>query len=71
MLPKNKVPEEMKNKRKKAFDEKRCCNHHSGDGFKIFPKVPRFSAPELKMLIEKAQDNVKLNDLQMSLAYIN
>lgn len=71
MIPKKNVPEEIKGKRKKALLEKRCSSHHPGDGFKLFPKVPRYgNTPEkYKELINKIQKDVKLNDLQKSLAY--
>jgi hypothetical protein len=70
MLPKSHVPEEKKAKRAKAFSEKRCTNHHSGEGFKIFSKLPRFCYPKiLKPLLEKVQKKIKITKLQVSLAY--
>ena len=43
MLPENKVPEKVKETRMKAAENRRTSNHHSGDGFKLFPSVPRYS----------------------------
>jgi len=73
MIPKKNVPDEIKEKRKKALLEKRCCSHHPGDGLKIFPKVPRYgnTPARYKELIQEVQKDVKLNDLQRSLAYID
>jgi len=46
MLPKSKVPDNIKEKRKTALYDKRCCNHHPGDGFTIFDRVPKNTLPE-------------------------
>jgi len=73
MIPKKNVPDDVKEKRKKAWDEKRCTSHHPGDGLKLFPKAPRFgNTPEkYKELIKLVQKSVKLNDLQKSLLCID
>lgn len=42
MLPTIKIPEKTKAMRKLAFEKRRTTNHHSGDGFKMFPEMPRF-----------------------------
>ena len=73
MIPKSHIPDEIKIKRKKAFDEKRCSTHHPGDGFRVFPKHPRFgNTPDVyKKLIAQAHGKLILSDLQLSLAYID
>jgi hypothetical protein len=42
MIPSENVPKEFQEKRKKGFQERRTSNHHPGDGFKVFPRVPRY-----------------------------
>ena len=73
MIPKKNVPDDVKEKRKKALQQKRCCSHHPGEGLKLFPKYPRYgnTAEKYKELIEMIQKDVKLNDLQKSLAYFD
>ena len=73
MIPKDKIPSKIKEKRKKALLQKRCCSHHPGEGLKMFPTTPRYgNTPEkYKELIEMVQKDVKLNDLQKSLAYVD
>ncbi len=41
MLPKGQVPAEVVARRRVAVDERRCTNHHPGDGLKLFPALPR------------------------------
>jgi ectoine hydroxylase-related dioxygenase (phytanoyl-CoA dioxygenase family) len=72
MLPKSHVTKNIVEKREKAFEGKRCTGHHPGDGFKMFPKLPRFCKPsELQPLVDKVQKKVSLTDLQISLAHIS
>lgn len=49
--------------RKKAIKDRRTSNHHAGDGFKMFPAVPRYlSDPErFKKLIGDV-NNFKLEE---------
>lgn len=63
MLPANKIPENIKEMRKKAIKDRRTSNHHAGDGFKMFPAVPRYlSDPErFKKLIGDV-NNFKLEE---------
>lgn len=73
MLPKKNITDEIKEKRKKAFLQKRCCSHHPGDGFRMFPKNPRFgnTPKRYQELIDMVQKDVKLTDLMKSLAYFD
>ena len=42
MLPEEKVPPKARETRFKAINERRTSNHHAGDGFKMFPALPRY-----------------------------
>jgi hypothetical protein len=42
MIPTEKVPEAILAKRRKAVETHRTSTHHPGDGFKLFPTLPRF-----------------------------
>ena len=44
MLPASRVPPHIRARRQRAWDERRTSNHHPGDGFKVFPTLPRFVA---------------------------
>jgi len=70
MIPKSSVPKTIVEKREKAVREKRCCSHHPGDGFKIFPAAPRYVDPLLYRKLINKISNVQLNELQESLAFI-
>lgn len=41
MLPKGQVPKDIVERRALAVAERRCSNHHPGDGIKLFPQLPR------------------------------
>lgn len=41
MLPKKQVPAATVAKRAEAVAERRCSSHHPGDGFRMFPRLPR------------------------------
>jgi len=70
-IPKKKVPEKSLKKRKAAWIAKRCSNHHPGDGFTMFPVVPRFADQEIKTIVpEISMQDEDLNDVQKSLLYI-
>jgi hypothetical protein len=70
MLPKSKVNENSINKRKKAFDEKRCTSHHE---VKMFPVVPRFTqeSDKVKNVMNKLFSEIILSKLLISLACID
>lgn len=42
MLPEEKIPPKARETRFKAVNDRRTSNHHAGDGFKMFPAVPRY-----------------------------
>lgn len=42
MLPAERVAPHVRAKRRAACDGLRTSNHHPGDGFKLFPSIPRF-----------------------------
>ena len=44
MIPRGHVPIDVREKRRLAFRQRRCTAHHPGDGFRVFPKLPRFAA---------------------------
>ena len=58
MLPADRVPEKVMENRMKAIKEKRTCCHHPGDGFKMFPKYPRYlnDAENFKNNMEEVMD---------------
>jgi len=71
MLPKEHLNKEIRTKRRNAFELKRCCTHHPGDGFTMFPPTPRWVDPNVyKKLISKVTIR-KLNEIQLSLACID
>ena len=41
MLPTNKIPEEMLEKRKEVAEDRRNTCHHPGDGLNVFPELPQ------------------------------
>lgn len=42
MLPSKKIPENIQKKREKGVVDRRTSTHHPGDGFRLFPVLPRF-----------------------------
>lgn len=42
MLPTERIPDAVLKKRKKAAEDHRTSTHHPGDGFRLFPRLPRF-----------------------------
>lgn len=42
MIPTEKVPDAILKKRKKAAEDRRTSTHQPGDGFRLFPTLPRF-----------------------------
>lgn len=41
-IPADRVEPRIRSKRQDAWEERRTSTHHPGEGFRIFPKVPRF-----------------------------
>jgi len=67
-IPKERVPEESRKERETAWKERRCSSHHPGDGFNLFPILPKKADQGLLEQVGKV--NVRdedLNDLQKSL----
>jgi hypothetical protein len=62
MIPSEKVQKEFQEKRKKGFQERRTSSHHPGDGFKVFPRVPRYvnDPKKFEKLLEKINSEYKL-----------
>ena len=69
MLPSSRLSPEVRQKRRSAFDGKRTSNHHPAEGFKTFPKLPRF-VTDRDAFWEKVCDlqDVELSGVQESLA---
>lgn len=71
MLPASQVPPHVRARRRAALEGRRCSNHHPGDGFRLFPELPRFaSAPERERLrrgLDRLQEG-PLTPLQRRLA---
>ncbi|MEC9440079.1 MAG: phytanoyl-CoA dioxygenase family protein [Myxococcota bacterium] len=69
MLPQARLSKQVRKKRKKAFDERRTSNHHPAEGFKTFPKLPRF-VTDRDAFWERVLElqDIELSDLQESLA---
>ena len=42
MLPQARLSGAIRQRRQKAFDERRTSTHHPAEGFKLFPSLPRF-----------------------------
>jgi hypothetical protein len=67
-IPKDRVPEEKKKERLQAWNEKRCSSHHPGDGFRLFPLLPKEADKKLAEIIpEISLKDEDLTDLQKSL----
>jgi len=70
-VPKKMVPPEMVKIRESAWKDKRCSNHHPGDGFTIFPAVPRRASNSIKDIAPTVSVNEEdLTPLQKSLLYV-
>lgn len=61
-MPKEKVPEIAKEKRSKAWEEKRCSSHAPGEGFELFGVLPKGADEGLKERIGK----VSIGEADMS-----
>lgn len=53
MLPKRKVANDVRARRKKAYALRRTSNHHPGDGFRLFPDLPRFMREDRDAFLKK------------------
>jgi hypothetical protein len=51
MIPRDKVPPHIAAKRREAFEDRRCTAHHPGDGFRIFPRLPRFGSLDYEIVL--------------------
>jgi len=70
-LPKSKVTEKSKKKRQAAWVNKKCSNHHPGDGFSLFPVVPRYGDPSIRTIVPTVSiDEDDMSELQESLLYV-
>lgn len=72
MLPKDRVPGFSIARRREALEARRCSTHHPGDGFRMFPEVPRYANAEQRRVILSKQSGLQRGPstpLQRSLAY--
>ncbi len=72
MLPKDRVPRFIVPRRREALEARRCSSHHPGDGFRMFPEVPRYANAEQRRVILARQAELQRGPstpLQRSLAY--
>lgn len=68
MLPQDRISDHIRFKRQAAFDERRTSNHHPGDGFKMFPTLPRFVTDRDRFLATvRAQMQPTLTPTQQAL----
>jgi len=68
-VPKKMVPEESRKERERAWKERRCSSHQPGDGFRMFPVIPKHKkAKGLREHLGKVNvEDDYLSDLQKSL----
>jgi ectoine hydroxylase-related dioxygenase (phytanoyl-CoA dioxygenase family) len=72
MLPKGQVPKGVVPKRAEALAERRCSSHHPGEGFRVFPRLPRHMTAEQRAAYEAMLPGLQpgpANPLQRSLAH--
>jgi hypothetical protein len=68
MLPHERIPAHIRHKRQQAFEQRRTSSHHPGDGFKMFPQLPRFVTDRARFLIRTlALQEPELSPLQEAL----
>jgi ectoine hydroxylase-related dioxygenase (phytanoyl-CoA dioxygenase family) len=73
MLPKRRVPAATVAKRAQAVAERRCSSHHPGDGFRMFPALPRhMTAAQRARTLERLPglQPGPVGPLQRSLAHV-
>jgi ectoine hydroxylase-related dioxygenase (phytanoyl-CoA dioxygenase family) len=70
-IPKEKIPKQTVKRRQEAWMGRRCSNHHPGDGFTMFPAVPRYADPAIKEIapVVSVEDD-DLTPLQKSLLHV-
>lgn len=42
MIPSSEIDQKILEKRKDGVNKRRVSSHHPGDGFKLFPSLPRY-----------------------------
>lgn len=69
MLPHSRIPAYIRHKRTGAFTDRRTSNHHPGDGFKMFPRLPRFVTDRSAFLARTLalQEDLELSAVQQAL----
>ncbi len=73
MLPKEQVPKDILPRRAQAVAERRCSNHHPGDGLRLFPALPRrLTAAQRRRYLERlpSLQPGPTGALQRSLAHV-
>ncbi|MEL6345431.1 MAG: phytanoyl-CoA dioxygenase family protein [Myxococcota bacterium] len=69
-LPQHRVPPHIRQKRQDAYDQRRTSSHHPGDGFRMFPKMPRFVTDRDRFLAKTLTlQNPSLNATQRALRF--
>lgn len=63
MLPSSHIDEKVAEKRVDGVKKRRVSNHHPGNGFKLFPSLPRYIDNDNREEFKKALENV--NDFKM------
>ncbi|MFO0559194.1 MAG: phytanoyl-CoA dioxygenase family protein [Polyangiales bacterium] len=68
-IPAKRVPYRVRAKRLRAVNERRVSSHHPGDGFKLFPALPRFVTDReaFSKRVRALQEPLALDELQRSL----
>ena len=68
MLPQSRVSKYVRFKRQEAYNERRTTSHHPGDGFRMFPTLPRFVTDRDRFLATvRSQMQPTLTPVQQSL----
>lgn len=68
MLPQERISQYVRFKRQKAWEERRTSSHHPGDGFRMFPTLPRFVTERDRFLATvRAQMQPTLTPAQQAL----
>lgn len=73
MLPKDQIPRAVLPRRAQAVAERRCSNHHPGDGLRLFPVLPRhLTAAQRRRYLERLPvlQPGPTGPLQRSLAHV-
>ncbi|MFT5686820.1 MAG: ectoine hydroxylase-related dioxygenase (phytanoyl-CoA dioxygenase family) [Myxococcota bacterium] len=68
MLPQERISKHIRYNRQKAWNERRTSSHHPGDGFRMFPTLPRFVTDRDRFLATvRTQMQPTLTDAQTAL----